>query len=443
MVQMKFLLLSACLMDAAFAELALEGASSSILFDNNARLTTTCQNSVPPPPPPLAPAVVRMQPTSYASGVPAGASVSLRLKDVPLSCSDTPANVPCALPFDEMDGPMWSCLWNNSHSSSVVGPLSADVSFHSSLNSTEQEAMRLSFHKGKSPCAAFCERYEIPSLVKPMLECPLPADLSPFLPSGPGKISLFVSFRGATQVPFVGLSNEIEITFSPPMPPMSPPLSPPSPPPPPPPPMMPPPPKNFPWYKYTLNTVASNPGNDIGVRLVPVYISEPQSYTFDAYKQACSGAKLRTYFDCAGQDTIDAVYTDYSNLGAPSNAGGHDIMTNLIYVMQGNKESGHNGHPLVDKEMMAADLKSLGVPDGNHRIGIKHSHCGTEPDSASFAFTLSGEGTNVSPATTSYEHQTSEKIDIFMCACRMGVDCDGDLFSTRSNCPTSGSNPCS
>ena len=43
--------------------LNLDGQSSSIVFDNNARLTTTCVSSGPPPPP-LAPGITRMVPSS-------------------------------------------------------------------------------------------------------------------------------------------------------------------------------------------------------------------------------------------------------------------------------------------------------------------------------------------------------------------------------------------
>ena len=56
--------------------LNLDGQSSSIVFDNNARLTTTCGSSSAPPPP-LAPAITRMVPEGplmYSEG----ADVKLR-----------------------------------------------------------------------------------------------------------------------------------------------------------------------------------------------------------------------------------------------------------------------------------------------------------------------------------------------------------------------------
>ena len=58
--------------------------------DNNARLTTTCEQTAAPSPPPP-PAVVRLSPKSLpysADGV-----VTLRLRDVPLSCAFRPEKV--------------------------------------------------------------------------------------------------------------------------------------------------------------------------------------------------------------------------------------------------------------------------------------------------------------------------------------------------------------
>ena len=57
------------------AALNFDGKESSILFNNNAKLTATCKTPGPPPPP-LAPAVVRMEPTQIPLHQAEGAKVS-------------------------------------------------------------------------------------------------------------------------------------------------------------------------------------------------------------------------------------------------------------------------------------------------------------------------------------------------------------------------------
>ena len=99
---------------ATAAVLKFDARTSSIVFDNKARLTTTCPESECaslPPPPPLAPRVVGMAPRSFAP-IYTGAKVKLRLRDVPLSCVGALANQPCALPYDDVDEPNFYCNWN-------------------------------------------------------------------------------------------------------------------------------------------------------------------------------------------------------------------------------------------------------------------------------------------------------------------------------------------
>ena len=67
------------LLAPASATLDLEGSSSSILFNNSARITATCSNA--PPPPPLSPSINRMKPKVFAP-LYAGAELVLRLEEV-------------------------------------------------------------------------------------------------------------------------------------------------------------------------------------------------------------------------------------------------------------------------------------------------------------------------------------------------------------------------
>lgn len=183
----------------AEATLNLDAASSSILFDNSARLTATCQN--PAPPPPLSPGIARMIPTEF-HGLPAsGDMVRLRLKDVPLSCAGTDSNKPCALPFDEFDVPNFFCTWNNSHASAVTGPVPGSATFHQSVNASEQAKMAVAVHSAHtSACATHCSRS--PPLMFPTLWCPLPGmDASWLGGAATGSVFLYVSYFAPASSP--------------------------------------------------------------------------------------------------------------------------------------------------------------------------------------------------------------------------------------------------
>jgi len=144
--------------------------------------------------------------------------------------------------------------------------------------------------------------------------------------------------------------------------------------------------------------------------------------------------------DCQGSDTAEAVYSGYHGNGC--NAGGHDLMSNWAAIFNGGHETGHCGSPLVSRAMVGTDLRSMGVPAAEHGLGLKHAHCGSEDSFAGIQFTLSSTG-GISGAHSSYQ-QSGMGIDIYLCACRMGTDCAGPLFSQRTNCPSNESpNPCS
>ena len=176
-----------------------DGPSSSILFDNNARLTVTTSMSEEP-----APRISRMAP-SRITPVLGDAQVKLRLRNVALSCADTAGGVPCALPFDEMDLPGWYCTWNNSQHSVVMGPLHASVSYSTSNTTSEAE-----IHAG---CTAACS-----TKVLPTLACPLPQPIGAFVNSaGLGTLYLFVSYYAplgsadVVHLPFAGIDNSVQV----------------------------------------------------------------------------------------------------------------------------------------------------------------------------------------------------------------------------------------
>ena len=215
-----------------------DGRSSSILFDNSARLTATCGSTAPPAGPP---AISRIAPEVFAPASP-GDFVKLRLSNVAHSCARTAGGVPCAAKFDEIDLPKWFCVWNNSRHAEVTGPQ------HGYLQITGDTTLA-EVHGG---CASTCN-----STITPYLDCPLPT-VAPFTDAGgDSELSLDVYYGAAppnpfaSHVPFAGISNTISVRPAPPSPPPPappPPTPTPPPPSPAPPPGVPPPPPSPPAF---------------------------------------------------------------------------------------------------------------------------------------------------------------------------------------------------
>ena len=278
------------------ATLNFDGTSSSIVFDNSARLTATCSDA--PPSISFSPAVTKIYPRSFAPAF-AGAEVTVRMTGVPLSCANATDYEPCALAFDPAEEPAWFCAWQNELSSEVVGPLAATVWSPHAVNSTFLHAAYT------SPCATSCEL--LPANVVPLLKCPLPSNLTGLLAGGVGSLELAVSYfapagqADSVAIPFVGRGKVVSVSLSPPSPP---PLSPPSPPPAPPPPEIPPPAAPLgsspspPWYKVTSGATASS-GADRYIRMFPIYMGGYTRATWDfaAYRDACSAAGFRVWYD--------------------------------------------------------------------------------------------------------------------------------------------------
>ena len=226
------------------AALNFDGKESSILFNNNAKLTATCKTSGSPPPP-LAPAVVRMSPTQIPLHQAEGAKVLLRLKDVKLSCAGALLNQPCVLPFDELDEPSFFCFWNTSAATQVVGPVSATLSTRSNPITADELHELATTGCSVDAREDGCDNRTAKILTT--LACPLPtyAGLSLLLPSGSDDLSLYVSYRApansprAVQLPFIEVENTLTIVYAPPSTP--PPTSPSPAPPAPPAPLLPPP----------------------------------------------------------------------------------------------------------------------------------------------------------------------------------------------------------
>ena len=169
-------------------------SSSSILFDNSARLTATCGSTAPPAGPP---AISRIAPEVFAPANP-GDFVKLRLSNVAHSCARTAGGVPCAAKFDEIDLPKWFCVWNNSKHAEVTGPQ------HGYLQITGDTTLA-EVHGG---CASTCN-----STITPYLDCPLPT-VAPFTDAGgDSELSLDVYYGAAppnpfaSHVPFAGMPS--------------------------------------------------------------------------------------------------------------------------------------------------------------------------------------------------------------------------------------------
>ena len=220
----------------AEAALNFNGKESSILFNNNAKITATCKTAGPPPPP-LAPAVVRMSPTQIPLHQAEGAKVLLRLEDVKLSCAGARLTQPCVLPFDELDEPNFYCLWNTSAATQIVGPVSATLStLQNPITAPEIHALATTGCSLDAPEDS-CDNRTANILTT--LACPLPtyAGLTLLLPSGPDDLSLYVSFRApansarAVQLPFIDIEHTLTVMYAPPStpPPTPPPPAPPTP----------------------------------------------------------------------------------------------------------------------------------------------------------------------------------------------------------------------
>jgi len=250
------------------ATLELRGSESSINFaQTGAQLTAKCPACTSPSPPAeLKPHIMRMAPTSFFFPLSSSASVKLRLKDIVLSCADAPWNVPCVLPFDDVDQPSFYCNWHKvkaTDSTILTGPVAASVS------SLDKASVNLTaIHESPPTCATTSCAVAQPRLV-PTVDCPVP-DVTKLL-SGDGTIYLTLTYAApvssslyAIPIPFVGNGpNAVSFTSAPPSPPANPPNPPPpSPSPPPPSPVTPPPPAHaVAWYKVTTGST-ENDGND-------------------------------------------------------------------------------------------------------------------------------------------------------------------------------------
>jgi hypothetical protein len=438
-----------------------DGTSSSIVFDNSARITATCGSA--PPSPPFSPEIIKMSPRSFTAF--AGADVTLQMRGVPLSCANSTDFEPCALPFGPADEAGWFCHWQSAEgphlqtdNAEVVGPLAASIFALHEPNITFIHAAY------SSPCATGCEL--LPANVVPILKCPLPANLTGLLPGGVGTLEVFVSYfappnqSGAVDVPFVGRGNRVFVSLSspsPPSPPSPPPAAPPPPPAPPPAAPMTPPP----WY--SLTTASANAGTDLLVRMFPIYMGAFQGGTWDfpAYRDACSAAGFRVWYDanpnvcsentysnppvggCSGKIIYDICAHIYRlSLSALSralrshttlaivrtgdvNLGGQDILgTKVGGVMQGNSgESGHEGGVMIDRPTMLQYMSNLQVPVGTHRMGAKYAHTGySESGDVGYLleFTIDSSYASFSGVAAASNNNPA---DIYLCACVLNEDC--------------------
>jgi len=401
------------------ATLELRGSESSINFEQTgAQLTARCPSCATPSPPiELKPSVLRMAPKSFFFPLSASDSVKLRLKDVALSCADAPGNVPCVLPFDDVDEANFYCNWHVSDPANAVttGPVAASVSSRDGA-----EVNLTAIHEIPATCAASTCVAAQPRLI-PTLDCPLP-DVNTLL-NGDGSIRLTLTYGApssgpisqyATDIPFVdGVQNSVSFSTSPPRPPTMPPPPPGAPPPPPP--ISPPPGTAVAWYKVTTGST-ENDGTDIGVRFMPVYLGSTRSYSYTGYAQACVTDGFRSWWDGTGSDP-KVIYDAASNV----NLGGHDAIQNgLSPVMGGGTASSHGGGFVVSVSQMLDSLKSIQVPVGQHVIAMKHGHGASE--SASYVqFTINSAYTSFSGISSS--SSSSIGYDIAFCACKLNEDC--------------------
>ena len=173
----------------------------------------------------------------------------------------------------------------------------------------------------------------------------------------------------------------------------------------------------MPWYKYTTAQYASQSGSDV-LRIVPVYGKNlVHPYTWNNYVTACNDEGLRAFVD-NGCNSDSAMWcSGYGSSHTSCNAGGHDVMNNMIKVLQQTTESGHCGYPLITQEQFAKDLLSLGVPPGKHNLGIKHAHdLGSKDTPAWIEFTLADNPNGVISSFSSSYSTSSTTLDIALCA---------------------------
>ena len=405
-VLLRLLLLSSYA-SLAQAKLAFESSSSSILFDNNARITASCQN--PAPSSQGSPTAIRVAPLSVATMD----RVRVRFKNVALSCAITDGNEPCALPLDPLDHPGWYCNFNSSlESYTYVGPFHGTVTRDHNPNVTDAD-----IHAAyTSPCATAC--HQRPASVLATLECPIPEDLRDL------NVSLQVSYHaplggrapGAVAIPYApGVRHTISVL--PPSLPLPPPPSPP-------PPAMPPPVMYRPWYRFSLGCYKSSPGVDSGIRGLAVYMDGTwPSYTWSIYKQACLDHGVRAWADDDATNTYpggDGIL-HINRGGASCNIGGHDMFyeSNLQGVMKGTSDGdgGHAGYTMMTRQQMLDNLKEMGVPAGMHRMMNKQGH-GGEMDANAMAakleFTINSAFTDFSSVTN--QNSVRETCELVPCA---------------------------
>lgn len=357
-------------------------------------------------------------------GLPVNAEVKLRLAGVPLSCASTAENEPCALPYDDLDLPSYFCNWrNDAGSTAVMGPVAANVSFHSSINASTRASALAQIHGAHmSPCANGCQKS--PPWMTAVLICPLASDTPSLLGSdGSGTLHLDVTYSarkgasGAVSIPFVDATNSVVVQLAPPPPPAPPASPPPSP-------ATPPPPdyELQPWYAVVPQAQMQDGAfTDQGVRIVPVYLEEPTPYSYTTLKAKCVGKGMRTWRDEGCSTNSEEICDSMS-----TNLGGHDLISNIVNQMTDQVDTGHGGWGMAMAKDMLEDFSAINMKIGEHTAAIKYGHAGmtgSDGTPSMVKFTINSGYTGLSSVSSVHQGSTGQNFDVALCACIVGEDC--------------------
>jgi len=178
-----------------------------------------------------------------------------------------------------------------------------------------------------------------------------------------------------------------------------------------------------PWYLLNTGGTASGVGTVLRARIIPVYTTTPQPYTYTSYRAFCNSKSLRVWFDATsgGGSSSQVIYDVSTNI----NAGGHDIINNLLAGMQYGAESGHGGFPIAWQRDMLWQLQAAGVPVGQHKAAMKYHHAAQTDNSSPASmvtFTIDAGYAGMSSMSAS-NPGAGTTYDIALCACNMGEDC--------------------
>jgi len=177
-----------------------------------------------------------------------------------------------------------------------------------------------------------------------------------------------------------------------------------------------------------MGSSTGSPGRDTGIRLTPVPVSPRVGYTFPGYVDNCVAGGYRGYRDTTSTTNSREIILGYGTGGSwSSNMGGHDMMNQLKYTMEGNRRwrIGES----ISRAKMASELLENGfLPNQNIVLCMMAFHSGyTSSDSGGSCITFQIASSGTSFQSVNIDNAARGAYDLSFCACMAGDDCPAEF----------------